>query len=326
MRILVAEDDPFSSHFLQKTLTKWGYEVVVAEDGLKALNVLQGSDAPQLAIVDWMMPGIDGLELCRRIRLADSGRLTYIIMLTAKGEVEDLVQAMDAGADDFTTKSFDVRELNVRLRAGERIVNLEEKLRHMATRDALTELWNRSAILDLFERELARSERKGGSVGVIMADVDYFKRVNDLHGHAGGDAVLVEVAMRLQRGLREYDCAGRYGGEEFLIILPGATVAETAQAAERLRTAIEAEPFQLAREQVAVTVSFGTAVSVEGQNLDTDSLIKRADMAMYRAKHAGRNRVEHAESLPGPAETHGSDPSQEAVSTFAAMVEDGATA
>lgn len=326
MRILVAEDDPFSSHFLQKTLTKWGYEVVVAEDGLKALNVLQGSDAPQLAIVDWMMPGIDGLELCRRIRLADSGRLTYIIMLTAKGEVEDLVQAMDAGADDFTTKSFDVRELNVRLRAGERIVNLEETLRHMATRDALTELWNRSAILDLFERELARSERKGGSVGVIMADVDYFKRVNDLHGHAGGDAVLVEVAMRLQRGLREYDCAGRYGGEEFLIILPGATVAETAQAAERLRTAIEAEPFQLAREQVAVTVSFGTAVSVEGQNLDTDSLIKRADMAMYRAKHAGRNRVEHAESLPGPAETHGSDPSQEAVSTFAAMVEDGATA
>lgn len=297
MRILIADDDPFSRRFLQKTLEKWGYETITADDGLKALDMLHRDDAPHLAIVDWMMPGLDGLEVCRRIRQAEASRPIYIIMLTAKGEVEDLVQAMDAGADDFTTKSFDVRELKVRLRAGERIVKLEETLRRMATRDGLTELWNRSAILEILDRELARSQRKGTSVGVIMADVDYFKRVNDSHGHAGGDAVLVDVANRLRSGLRQYDSAGRYGGEEFLVVLPGATAAETAEVAERLRAAIAMQPFQLAREQIEITASFGTAVTIEDQNLDADTLIRSADMALYRAKHAGRNRVELAKPL-----------------------------
>jgi two-component system, cell cycle response regulator len=298
MRILIADDDPFSRRFLQKTLEKWGYETVPADDGLKALEILHRDDAPHLAIVDWMMPGLDGLEVCRRVRQAEASRPIYVIMLTAKGEVEDLVQAMDAGADDFTTKSFDVRELKVRLHAGERIVKLEDTLRRMATRDALTELWNRAAILEMLERELARSERNGASVGVIMADVDYFKRVNDVHGHAGGDAALVEVAKRLRSGLREYDGAGRYGGEEFLVILPGASAAATAEVAERLRASIASEPFQLARERIEITASFGTAVSVAEQNLGADALIRAADMALYQAKNAGRNRVELAQPLP----------------------------
>ena len=292
MRILIADDDPFSRRFLQKTLEKWGYETVPADDGLKALEILNRDDAPHMAIVDWMMPGLDGLEVCRKIRQAGTSRPIYIIMLTAKGEVEDLVQAMDAGADDFTTKSFDVRELKVRLRAGERIVTMEDTLRRMATRDSLTGLWNRSAILEMLERELARSERKGSSTGVIMADVDYFKQVNDTYGHAGGDAVLMEVASRLRSGLREYDSAGRYGGEEFLVVLPGATDVVTLEVAERLRAAIADKPFYLAKERIEVTASFGTAISVEEQNLDADALIRTADLALYRAKHDGRNRVE----------------------------------
>lgn len=292
MRILIAEDDPFSRRFLQKTLEKWSYEVVATDDGLKALEILQRDDAPRLAIVDWMMPGLDGLELCRQIRRADATRLTYVIVLTAKGGVEDLVQAMEAGADDFTTKSFDVRELKVRLRAGERISKLEETLRRLATRDTLTDLWNRSAILEMLERELSRSERSGVSVGLVMADLDYFKRVNDMHGHAGGDAVLVEVARRMRSGLREYDGAGRYGGEEFLIVLPGASAGDTAEIAERIRAAVTAEPIQLAREQIIVTASFGTAVATEDQNVGADALIRTADLALYRAKRAGRNRVE----------------------------------
>jgi diguanylate cyclase (GGDEF)-like protein len=294
MRILIADDDPFSRRFLQKSLEKWGYEPVLADDGLKAMEILERDDAPHLAIMDWMMPGLDGLEVCRRLRKSGASRPIYIIMLTAKGEVEDLVQAMDAGADDFTTKSFDVRELRVRLRAGERIVKLEETLRRMATRDALTELWNRAAILDMLERELARSARKEGAVGAIMVDVDHFKQVNDTRGHAGGDAVLVEIARRLKSGLREYDAAGRYGGEEFLIVLPGAGADEAAEVAQRLRLAVAAEPIQLAREQVQVTASFGAAVSATDQNLDADALIRAADEALYMAKRGGRNRVELA--------------------------------
>lgn len=292
MRVLIADDDAFSRRLLQRTLDKWGYETIAVDDGDKALELLRQEDAPHLAVVDWMMPGMDGLELCRKIRQFDSGRLVYIIILTAKGKVEDLVQAMEAGADDFTTKSFDVRELKVRLRAAERIVNLEETLRRMATRDCLTKLWNRSAILDLLERELSRAQRNGGAVGVIMADVDHFKQVNDVYGHTGGDAVLMEIASRIRSGLRHYDGAGRYGGEEFLIVLAGAE--SPSEVAERLRMSIASTAFRVGEKEVPLSASFGTAVSPAGGLLDADTLIQAADMALYGAKQDGRNCVKAA--------------------------------
>jgi len=291
LRILVAEDDPFSRSLIEKTLRKWGYEVQVVSDGLQALEALQREDGPSLAIVDWLMPGLDGLELCRRVRQVDSKRPTYIIVLTARRGVDELVEAMEAGADDFVTKSFDVRELRVRVRAGERTVRLEESLRRLAARDVLTDLHNRRSILELLEVELARAKRQNAAVSVIMADIDHFKRVNDVYGHADGDVVLAEVARRLELGVRQYDAVGRYGGEEFLVVLPGASRRQTAEIAERLRAGVASPPVKLSRGKVVVTSSFGVAASGEGQNLDLDSLIRLADAALYRAKDAGRNRV-----------------------------------
>ena len=203
-------------------------------------------DAPALAILDWMMPGMTGLEVCRRIRQRAREPYIYILLLTSKSQKEDLIEGMDAGADDYITKPFDQHELQVRLRAGKRLADLQaellsarEALREQATRDSLTHLWNRSSILDMLSRELARSERERTPIGVVIVDLDHFKNVNDNHGHLAGDAVLCEAARRMQGAIRQYDSIGRYGGEEFLILLPGCDEQSSFTQAERLRKQIE---------------------------------------------------------------------------------------
>jgi diguanylate cyclase (GGDEF)-like protein len=293
---LIAEDDPFSRRFLTRTVAKWGYEVETACDGDEAWEVLRQENAPRLAIIDWVMPGLNGPELCRCVRQQKTSEPAYLIMLTGKGQTADLVEAMEAGADDFATKSTDVRELKARLRAGKRIVELQDDLLRLATRDSLTGLWNRRAILDALDCEVARAERHSTSIGVILADLDRFKQVNDSHGHAAGDAVLAEVAGRMSNALRDYDTIGRYGGEEFLIVLPDPICAEAATVAERIRTAVESKPISYEEQALSVSVSCGVAVSDREQNLDADELIRAADVAMYQAKAQGRNRVNHAPS------------------------------
>src|ERR1700684_4120454 len=223
MRILIADDSIVSRHLLDATLRKWGYQVVVASDGVEAWNVLQEEDAPKLAILDWVMPGLTGPEVCRRVRehATDKDAYTYILLLTSKSQREDLIEGMESGADDYLIKPFDQHELKVRLRAGTRIIDLErelvaarEELREQATKDFLTRIWNRSSILDIFQRELSRADRERRSVGVVLADLDRFKSVNDTYGHFAGDAVLREFARRMQTVTRPYDAIGRYGGEE----------------------------------------------------------------------------------------------------------------
>src|SRR5579883_3074258 len=234
MRVLIADDSIVSRHLLDATLRKWGYEVVVACDGVEAWEILQSPDAPKLVILDWVMPGLTGPEVCRRVRErakspeTKSESYTYILLLTSKSLKEDLIEGMESGADDYVTKPFDQHELKARLRAGTRIIDLEqqlvtarEELREQATRDFLTRIWNRSSILDILQRELARGGREHRPVGVILADLDHFKAVNDTYGHFAGDAVLLEFARRVQASMRQYDSIGRYGGEEFLIVLPG---------------------------------------------------------------------------------------------------------
>ena len=232
------------------------------------------------------------------------GQYTYVILLTARGRKEDVVFGMEAGADDYITKPFDADELKVRLRAATRILDLQseliaaqETLRHQATHDSLTGLWNRMAIMDRLQQELARACRENGSVGAIMVDVDHFKRINDTFGHKSGDAALCEVARRLKQAVRLYDAIGRYGGEEFLIVLPGCDVTATAHQAERMRTSILAEGVNLGPRTLGLTISLGVASSGPGQEIDGESLVHAADTALYRAKHAGRNRVEVAQSL-----------------------------
>ena len=209
MKILIADDSIVSRHLLEATLRKWGYDVVVACDGTEALAALEQEHAPSLAILDWMMPGMTGLEVCREIRQRIKEPYIYILLLTSKSQKEDLIEGMEAGADDYITKPFDQHELQVRLRAGTRLVDLQaqllsarEALREQATKDSLTRLWNRSSIIDILCRELSRADREQRPVSVLMVDLDHFKSINDNHGHFAGDAVLCETARLMQNAIR----------------------------------------------------------------------------------------------------------------------------
>jgi two-component system cell cycle response regulator len=320
VKILIADDSIVSRHLLEATLRKWGYEVVVACDGLEALELMQRENAPNLAILDWMMPGMTGLEVCERIRQRAREPYTYILLLTSKSQKEDLIEGMDAGADDYITKPFDQHELKVRLRAGRRLVDLQaellsarEALREQATKDSLTHLWNRNSIFDLLCRELARAEREGTPVGVVMIDLDHFKSVNDNYGHFAGDAVLCESARRMQNSIRPYDAIGRYGGEEFLVMLPGCDEQASLNLAERMRKHLAQAQMSLNENAICVTASFGATVAVPGQNWTPESLIRKADEALYLAKRLGRNRVEVLPIVSAPAAAIVSQPESEPV-------------
>jgi two-component system, cell cycle response regulator len=310
MKILAAEDNPVFQYMLRSMLAKWGYDVVVAANGTEALQLLKCSDPPRLAILDWMMPGMDGLEVCRHVRATPRDFYVYILLLTARAESGDLVQGMEAGADDYVTKPFNAHELRVRLRAGSRILDLQEQLlrakealRLQATHDSLTGLLNRASILELLQTELERGVREQSPLAVLMADLDRFKQINDTHGHLVGDATLRIAAQRMKACLRRYDTLGRYGGEEFLIVLPGSDFAGSLREAERLQRSIAAEPFRVGALSLPVTCSLGVSWRVYPESADTDTLIREADLALYAAKSRGRNRVEFCPESANLAQT-----------------------
>ncbi len=301
MKILIAEDEPAFRQLLENILIKWGYEVVVAQDGSEAWLALQSADSPRLALLDWMMPGMTGAEVCRKVRTELVEPYTYIILLTSQQRDEDLVVGMEAGADDYIIKPFKHNELKVRLRAGRRIIELQQELlaaqailQNKASHDSLTGLWNHEEILAILRQELARADRDGEPVSVIMADIDHFKLVNDTYGHMAGDAVLRLTAQRMHGLIRAYDFIGRYGGEEFLFVLPECRQEYTAAFAERLRLSICSDSIDSPEGLLPVTISLGVASSDKEKKWDAESLVKAADEALYRAKENGRNRVEVA--------------------------------
>lgn len=301
MRILIADDDKVNRLVLTTFLEKWGYEVLTAEDGTQAWEMLQQEGAPRLVILDWMMPGFDGPDICRKLRERNEPSQLYLILLTTKFQKQDIIEGLEAGADDYLTKPFDHNELRARLRAGRRILELHEemlrahdRLQFQASHDALTGLWNRAATLEILHTELARSQRDGSSVSVLMADLDHFKRINDTYGHLAGDSVLREVTRRLRSHVRAYDTVGRYGGEEFLIIMPGTDLATTARLAERLRLAVGEAPVDSPDGMIAVSLSLGVTASETRKSPDPDLLLREADAALYCAKQRGRGRVEIA--------------------------------
>ncbi len=299
MPALVAEDNPVFRSMLKSMLTRWGYDARMTCNGLEAWEAMQSVDAPRLAILDWMMPAMDGVEVCRRIRAAAQEPYVYVLLLTARTESQDLVEGMEAGADDYLTKPFNAQELRVRLRAGRRILDLQqqlmearEALRIQATHDALTGVLNRGCVLEVLLTEIARAVRQLRPLAVLMVDLDRFKQINDTHGHMAGDAVLREAAGRMRAATRQYDATGRYGGEEFLIVLPGCSARDARAQAERIRQALAAQPFDAAGESIVVTCRIGVSSREVCSTGDADNLIREADAALYAAKNQGRNRVE----------------------------------
>jgi diguanylate cyclase (GGDEF)-like protein len=299
VKILVADDDRVSRRLLENTLARLGHEVVAVPDGTSALEALTVPEGPRLAILDWMMPGADGIEVCRRVRTLTE-RYIYVILLTARDRREDLVTAFNAEVDDFLTKPLDIVELRARLRSGERVITLQESLltaqaalERQATHDHLTGIWNRGMIFGQLGQSLERARREQRPIAVIMADIDKFKEFNDRHGHTVGDQILKTVATRIRGVLRPYDGMGRYGGEEFLMVVEGCDAIVTHDVAERARVAVASEPIEAGILRLNATISLGVAWQ-DTAPASTDGLVEAADAALYRAKAAGRNRVEYA--------------------------------
>jgi diguanylate cyclase (GGDEF)-like protein len=290
MKVLIADDDRGALRTLERIVREWGFEPVVACDGNQAWQILSGNDPPPLALLDWMMPGADGVEICRKLRATERGSYVRVIMVTGRNETSDLVEAINAGADDFIAKPVNTQELRVRLRAGQRIAELEQSLRFQASHDPLTGVFNRAELQKILQRELARAARTRHATAVLMVDLDHFKRVNDSFGHQAGDLVLEEVTRRMTRAVRPFDSLGRYGGEEFLIVLPDCDAHQAWGVAERIRECIRARPVQSPRGVIALTISIGGSVGMGGSK-SAESLVHESDTALYRAKTEGRDRV-----------------------------------
>ena len=296
-RILVAEDDGITRRILDHWLTALGYEVSVASDGTEAWDILQQPHPPELILMDWVMPGIDGIELCHRLRDPSRDYYHYILMITGRSDMNHVVHALESGADDCLTKPFEEPELRARLRVACRILDLQdqliqtrEEIRIQAMKDSLTGLWNRSAFTELFELELDRARRKNEQTGFLLLDLDHFKRVNDTYGHPVGDVVLRKAARLVRQNVRSYDFVGRYGGEEFIVGFSGCNENQLREHAERIRRAIAGQPMRVGNNEIPISFSIGSAVAAPGTKSIADVLLI-ADIALYHAKNSGRNRT-----------------------------------
>jgi len=300
-RVLVAEDDPLYRRALEHFLSRKGYAVQMAGDGLQALADATAPEAARLIVLDWMMPGLPGPEVCRRLRATARDRYQYILLLTAKHTTADIVEGLEAGADDYLTKPFNVYEFFARMHVGERMIRLhdnlfaaQEALRFQATHDPLTGIWNRGALFELLHAEAERVHRKATPLSLFLVDLDHFKHVNDHFGHLIGDAILHEVAQRLSTAVRLYDIVGRYGGEEFIVAAAELESERPHQFAERLRLAVSSSPVHTSDVTISMTASIGVATSDPLADCSIEKLIQSADAALYEAKRNGRNRVEMA--------------------------------
>ena len=295
MRVLIADADPTLLRQGEELLPKWGYELVGAQTGPEALALLNADSPPRIALLDWRLPGVDAVEICRRVRVRPDSPSIHIVLLTT-GDAESLPEALNVGADDFLRKPVNPHELKARLRSGSRLLELEESvrvsqaaLRVQVTRDPLTGAWNRSAILDFLSRDFARAEREQAPLAVVLADLDHLRDINDRYGQAAGDEVLKEAVRRIRSSIRAYDAVGRYGGEEFLVVLPGSDGLTALYVAERIRENVANVAVDTVEGKIPVTLSLGVAAFGVDRN-DPIELLRSADTALSHAKAGGHNR------------------------------------
>ncbi|MEJ2695565.1 MAG: diguanylate cyclase [Candidatus Sulfobium sp.] len=306
MKILIADDDPLSRKLLEKTLGGWGHETLAVNSGGEAWKTFL-SHKVNFIIADWLMPGMNGPDLCSKIRASDSSEYVYFILLTGKGRKEDIIAGLDAGADDYVTKPFEPDELRVRLLVGERILNFEKqisdkngelvrlnaRLEELARLDPLMDIGNRRSLYETIQKVHHRACRSAHVYGLIMCDIDNFKSYNDSYGHLAGDAVLRNVANSIKKCLRISDYVFRYGGEEIVIVLPDQDMGSSVTVAERIRYEVESLRIEhKSRNKGVLTVSCGVAAfDVEGNGSKWETLLECADKALYMAKSSGRNTV-----------------------------------
>jgi diguanylate cyclase (GGDEF)-like protein len=299
VKILVVDDELVSRLVVQAAVERLGHQWVAASDGEEAWRHFQ-EDRPDVLITDLLMPGVDGLQLCRRVREAAETGYTYIILATMLGDREDVVRGMEAGADDYLVKPVEPFDLQAKLIAAERVTALHAELgryrtelAELARTDALTQLANRRSLEEDLRMLDARSQRYGREYCVAICDIDYFKKYNDTLGHQAGDEALRTVAARLAAEVRASDGVYRYGGEEFVLVLPEQNLEKARAAVERVRAAVQrmAIPHPAGGPDGVVTMSFGIAGWRPGQTATVEEVLEQADAALYEAKEAGRNRV-----------------------------------
>jgi two-component system, cell cycle response regulator len=298
MDVLIAEGDEIARAAMLTALGQLGYNPIAAKDGAHALKLLQGANAPRLVLWDWRMPQLAGVDAIRRVRQLQLPHPPYIVLLAASADKDKIGAGLEAGANDYVSKPFDQDELRARIMIGERILMLQgelktalQRLDHQATHDSLTGILDRRAIVDRLGKEMARVKRETSSLSIGLCDLDYFRRINDVHGYQVGDEVLKGFAEVVSSQLRPYDSLGRYGGEEFLVVVPGCVADHATELFGRLCSTIAAWPLDTQAGKISVTMSVGAASTAGDKSVD--DLLGAADAALYSAKQEGRNRVKY---------------------------------
>ena len=299
MKVLIAEDDSANSILLKRLLFRWGFDIQTAFDGVQAWNILQKEDAPAMVILDWMMPGMDGLEVCRRLREQEKGDngYTYVMMLTSRSDKEDIVAGMEAGADDYLVKPFDKDELRARLLAGQRIIELHsalsaanKRLLILSRLDPLTGALSRNALLGDLDLAMYRALREKTSIGIAMVDFDNLKQFNERFGRDAGDRALQGCIRRISACLRRTDCCGRWGSDEFVVVLPGVSMSLGEKVCRRIQEAVASEEIEIDGQSLKITASQSLAVW-DGKT-GIDDLINLVEKNLHDSRNKGENRLE----------------------------------